>query len=109
MTQKCLNIVLVCHVYFCRLRDIDVDCVMNVFIALNDSLDRAQVCYAAKLEENINIVCFNESASMSQYSNESVTRKLQTLNAAVMFNYSSVSCSKVIERNNDLSICLFGV
>ena len=107
MTQKCLNIVLVCE--FCRLRDIDVDYVMNVFIALNDSLDIAQVCHAAKLEENINIVSFNESASMSQYFNESVTRKLQTLNAAVMFNYSSVSCSKVIESNNDLSFCLFGV
>ena len=109
MTQKHLNNVLVCHVHFCRLRDIDVDCVMNAFIALNDILDIAQVCYAAKLEENINIVCFNESATMSHYFNESVTRKLQTLNAAVMFNYSSVSCSKVIERNNDPSFCLFGV
>ena len=41
MTQKRLNNVLVCHVHFCRLRDIDVDYVMNVGIALNDSLDIA--------------------------------------------------------------------
>jgi hypothetical protein len=37
MTQKRLNNIVVCHVHSCRLRDINIQSVINDFVSLNDS------------------------------------------------------------------------